>query len=78
MRFLRRRQTSCSPPSTFTLPDYAACIADAYAKASPCMYQRKRRYNPRVRKFIDDEAEQGEEFNMEVSADSETSSSDGL
>ena len=42
------------------------------------MYQRKRRYNPRVRKFIDDEAEQGEEFHMEVSADSETSSSDGL
>jgi hypothetical protein len=55
------RDRYLSPPPTFTLPEYVAAIAQAYATASPPPYRRKRRYVRGVRAFVDDEAVQGED-----------------
>jgi hypothetical protein len=58
-----------SPPSSFKLPDYAEEFAKVYVAVSPISC-RRRRYNPRVREFVDDEADQGEEFKDDSSASS--------
>ena len=63
----------CSPPSTFTLPDYVEGIAKAYVVASPSSYRPKFCFNPRVRVFVDDEADQGEELDDDFSASSQGS-----
>lgn len=68
-----------SPPFNFNLPIYAERIAQAYVDApSPIVNRRKFRYNPKVKKFLDIEADQREEFDIEGSASSDCSSSDDL
>ena len=59
-----------SSPSSFKLPEYAEEFAKAYVAVSPKSRRSRRCYNPRVREFVDDEADQGEEFEDDSSASS--------
>lgn len=61
-----------SPPFNFNLPIYAERIAQAYIDApSPIANRRKLQYNPKVKKFLDIEASEGEEFEIEGSTSSD-------
>ena len=63
-----------SPPFNFSLPIYAEKIAQAYIEApSPIVKQRKHHYNPKVMEYLDIEADQGEEFEIEGSTSSNCS-----
>jgi hypothetical protein len=68
-----------SPPFNFNLPIYAERIAQAYIDVpSPIVNRRKLQYDPKVKEFLDIEANEGEEFEIEGSTSSDCSSSDDL
>ncbi len=66
-----------SPVKSFILPEYVETVAQAYAAgATRYIHRSTRPYNPRVLRFVDVEAEVGEESEV-IGSPSSQDSSDG-